>query len=45
MELSRRCDPCDELYGYVHDRVVEEMPQQRPKKQDNVEGRTVIART
>jgi len=33
----------DELYSYVHDRVVEEMPQQRPKKQDNVEGRTVIA--
>ncbi|MFI0264794.1 caspase family protein [Streptomyces sp. NPDC017056] len=34
----------DELYGYVHDRVVDEMPQQRPKKQDNVEGRIVIAR-
>ncbi|MER5925459.1 caspase, EACC1-associated type, partial [Streptomyces mirabilis] len=34
----------DELYGYVHDRVVAEMPQQRPKKQDNVEGRIVIAR-
>jgi hypothetical protein len=34
----------DELYSYVHDRVVEEMPQQRPKKQDNVEGRTIIAR-
>ncbi|MBK6019462.1 caspase family protein, partial [Streptomyces sp. MBT53] len=34
----------DELYSYVHDRVVDEMPQQRPKKQDNVEGRTVIAR-
>jgi YVTN family beta-propeller protein len=34
----------DELYSYVHDRVVEETPQQRPKKQDNVEGRTVIAR-
>ncbi|GAA2212085.1 hypothetical protein GCM10009850_075470 [Nonomuraea monospora] len=34
----------DELYGYVHDRVVEEMPQQRPKKQSDVEGRTVIAR-
>ncbi|GAA0437402.1 hypothetical protein Acor_49830 [Acrocarpospora corrugata] len=33
----------DELYSYVHDRVVEEMPQQRPKKQDNVEGRTIIA--
>jgi hypothetical protein len=34
----------DELYSYVHDRVVEAMPQQRPKKQDNVEGRTIIAR-
>ncbi|MHC3469118.1 caspase, EACC1-associated type [Streptomyces sp. 7R007] len=34
----------DELYSYVHDRVVDERPQQRPKKQDNVEGRIVIAR-
>ncbi|WP_406352105.1 caspase family protein [Streptomyces sp. NBC_00658] len=34
----------DELYTYVHDKVVTEMPQQRPKKQENVEGRTVIAR-
>ncbi|HKR49804.1 MAG TPA: caspase family protein [Pseudonocardiaceae bacterium] len=34
----------DELYSYVHDRVVEEMPQQRPKKQDNVAGRIIIAR-
>ncbi|MCX5262252.1 caspase family protein [Streptomyces canus] len=34
----------DELYSYVHDRVIDEMPQQRPKKQDNVEGRIVIAR-
>jgi hypothetical protein len=34
----------DELYSYVHDRVVEEMPSQRPKKQSNVEGRLVIAR-
>ncbi|XUL89163.1 caspase, EACC1-associated type [Streptomyces galilaeus] len=34
----------DELYAYVHDRVVDEMPQQRPKKQDDVEGRIVIAR-
>lgn len=24
----------DELYSYVHDRVIEEMPQQRPKKQE-----------
>ncbi|MBK6012409.1 beta-propeller fold lactonase family protein [Streptomyces sp. MBT53] len=34
----------DELYSYVHERVVDERPQQRPKKQDNVEGRIVIAR-
>ncbi|MFE6178769.1 caspase family protein [Streptomyces sp. NPDC056464] len=34
----------DELYGYVHDRVVDEMPQQRPKKLDSVEGRIVVAR-
>ncbi|MFF7155983.1 PQQ-binding-like beta-propeller repeat protein [Streptomyces sp. NPDC008139] len=34
----------DELYEYVHDKVVDEMPQQRPKRQDNVEGRIVIAR-
>lgn len=34
----------DELYSYAYDRVVEAMPQQRPKKQDNVEGRIVIAR-
>ncbi|MFI1811702.1 caspase family protein [Streptomyces sp. NPDC020422] len=34
----------DELYDYVHDRVVEEVPQQRPKKKDDVVGRTVIAR-
>jgi YVTN family beta-propeller protein len=34
----------DELYSYVHDRVIEDMPQQRPKKQENVEGRIVIAR-
>ncbi|GAA3812961.1 hypothetical protein GCM10022403_053270 [Streptomyces coacervatus] len=33
----------DELYSYVYDRVVAEMPQQRPKKQADVEGRTVIA--
>ncbi|MFI6044592.1 caspase family protein [Nocardia sp. NPDC051321] len=33
----------DELYSYVHDKVVQERPQQRPKKQDNVEGRTVLA--
>jgi hypothetical protein len=34
----------DELYTYVHDRVVEERPNQRPKRQDNVEGRIVVAR-
>lgn len=34
----------DELYSYTYDRVVAEMPQQRPKRQDNVEGRTIIAR-
>lgn len=33
----------DELYSYVHDRVTETMPQQRPKKQEDVEGRIVIA--
>jgi hypothetical protein len=34
----------DELYSYVHDRVIEDMPRQRPKKLENVEGRIVIAR-
>ena len=34
----------DELYHYVYDRVTDEMPQQRPKKLDSVEGRLVIAR-
>ncbi|MFE2956680.1 caspase family protein [Nocardia tengchongensis] len=34
----------DELYSYVHDHVVAERPRQRPKKQDNIEGRTVLAR-
>ena len=34
----------DELYSYVHDRVVAEMPQQRPKKQEDVDGRILIAR-
>ena len=33
----------DELYTYVHDRVIEEMPQQRPKKLENIEGRIVLA--
>jgi hypothetical protein len=34
----------DELYSYVYERVVDEVPQQRPKKQDDVEGRIYIAR-
>jgi hypothetical protein len=34
----------DELYAYVYERVIAEMPQQRPKKKDDVEGRIVIAR-
>ncbi|MEV0372015.1 PQQ-binding-like beta-propeller repeat protein [Streptomyces sp. NPDC050636] len=34
----------DELYSYVYDKVVDEMPQQRPKRMDSVEGRILIAR-
>ena len=34
----------DELYGYAYERVIEHQPQQRPKKQEDVEGRIVIAR-
>jgi Caspase domain len=34
----------DELYTYVHDRVIEERPGQRPKRLDNVDGRIFIAR-
>lgn len=34
----------DELYTYTYQRVVEETPQQRPKKLDEVQGRTVIAK-
>ncbi len=34
----------DELYSYVHDRVVAEVPRQRPRKQDEVKGRLVLAR-
>nr|WP_052477623.1 caspase family protein [Kibdelosporangium sp. MJ126-NF4]CEL12944.1 High-affnity carbon uptake protein Hat/HatR [Kibdelosporangium sp. MJ126-NF4]CTQ98629.1 High-affnity carbon uptake protein Hat/HatR [Kibdelosporangium sp. MJ126-NF4] len=34
----------DELYSYVHDKVVAEMPRQRPRKQDEVKGQLVIAR-
>ena len=33
----------DELYRYVHERVIREMPQQRPKKQENVEGNIILA--
>ena len=33
----------DELYNYVFDRVTAEQPNQRPKKLDQVEGRTIIA--
>jgi Caspase domain len=36
----------DELYDYVYERVVEENPNQRPKKWDlGVEGRIVLAKT
>jgi hypothetical protein len=34
----------DELYSYVHENVVAEMPRQRPKHQSDVEGRIVLAR-
>jgi len=34
----------DELYGYAYERVIEHQPQQRPMKQEDVEGRIVIAR-
>lgn len=34
----------DELYRYVYDHVIAEEPRQRPKKHDDIEGRTVIAR-
>jgi hypothetical protein len=34
----------DELYSYVHDRVTQERPQQRPKKKEDVEGRILFAR-
>jgi hypothetical protein len=34
----------DELYSYVRDRVTAEAPQQRPKKQEDVDGRIVLAR-
>jgi hypothetical protein len=34
----------DELYSYVRERVVAERPQQHPKKQEDVDGRIIIAR-
>lgn len=35
----------DELYDYVHDRVVDETPEQRPAKWNfGVQGRIIIAR-
>ncbi|BAL87628.1 hypothetical protein AMIS_24080 [Actinoplanes missouriensis 431] len=34
----------DELYSYVYDRVVEEVPHQQPKKQEDIQGRLVLAR-
>jgi hypothetical protein len=34
----------DELYSYVYEKVVAEVPQQRPKKQEDVDGRILIAR-
>ena len=33
----------DELYNYVHDRVTEEQPLQRPQRKDDVEGRIYFA--
>lgn len=44
-DLDGDGDIClDELYSYVYERVVEEVPQQRPKKLESVEGRIVFAR-
>jgi hypothetical protein len=34
----------DELYTFVYGAVVDEMPNQRPKRLDNIEGHIVIAR-
>ena len=33
----------DELYSYVYDRVIEQRPQQRPMKKENVEGHICFA--
>src|SRR3954469_25810799 len=44
-DLDQDCDiALDELYSYVREKVVAEVPQQRPKKQEDVDGRIVIAR-
>ncbi|MGH3855125.1 MAG: caspase, EACC1-associated type [Pseudonocardiaceae bacterium] len=43
-DLDRDGNIClDELYNYTYERVIEERPEQRPKKIENVEGRIVIA--
>jgi WD40 repeat protein len=34
----------DELYSHVYEQVIAEMPQMRPKKLENVDGRILIAR-
>ncbi|BCY10789.1 hypothetical protein L3i22_058770 [Actinoplanes sp. L3-i22] len=34
----------DELYAFVHDNVVRVMPQQRPKKKEDISGRIFVAR-
>ena len=33
----------DELYSYVHDRVIDEQPLQRPKKKEDIEGGICVA--
>ena len=33
----------DELYQYVRERVIEQYPQQRPKKKEDVDGGILIA--
>jgi Caspase domain/WD domain, G-beta repeat len=33
----------DELYSYVHDRVIDEQPLQRPKKKEDIEGSILFA--
>ena len=34
----------EELYAYVRTRVIQDMPQQRPKRQEDVDGSIVVAR-